>query len=890
MFPFRPNRHEIVSTPSRRSPRRRLGHLERLEDRRMLATFMVTTNADSGPGSLRQAILDSNDNTGPDRIEFQISGSSALDRTIEPITPLPNITEATDVDATTQPGYAGSPQVVLDGSLLPDGNANGLTLLGGSSSVKGLVISHFPSSGIYITGRQGNNVIEGNYLGTDLTGQFSRPNRRLGISIFNSSDNRLGGTGEHSFNLISGNTLEGIEIVGSSNGNIIQGNFIGTNRTGDDALPNLSGILISQGAHGTIIGTNGDGVDDELERNVISGNRGAGIRVVEANGTVVAGNWIGLTAAGDSALANSQGINIYAGDANVIGTNGDGIADAGERNVISGNDGSGIFIEDALSNTVAGNYIGLGVDGKTAVPNRSGVHIGYRSRGNIIGTDGDGLADLAERNYISGNTRHGVETMQAESHNVVAGNFIGVDTTGQNAAGNGGNGVHLDASDSIVVGGPDGQGNLISGNAGWGIKLYQTEDSLISGNRIGLAADGQTALGNAGGGIELDRASENRIGDGTAGGANEIAHNGERGISSSSQGSFYNTISHNSIYGHSAAGIDLGGDGATPNDPAESDGFQNTPTLAYLIAKGEESQLGGSLESTPDREFRLEFFLANSTQGPLEGKTFVDATMVRTDASGKAYWVIDIPTPPGGPVTATATEFLHGSARRTSEFSPAVVAASQLVITMDELSLKEGQGTVMATISRGDLPDAGSLTVELSNSHPQQISIPDQVLIPDGEHSASFEVQLVEDDVPEAVTSVLLFATVPSTAAGSLELRIRDNDLPAWHNAASTMDVNGDSFVSPLDALLVINFLNQVGTADLSSQTQADTPIYIDTNDDQFVSPIDALRVINYLNQSRPAEGEPAVAEAAADAFFLSASYDSLELPFHDFRHKRRLR
>jgi hypothetical protein len=86
----------------------------------------VTNAADSGAGSLRQAILDANATGGADVIAFDIPGSGV--QTIAPASPLPAVTDPLTIDGTTQPGYAGAPLIELDG-------------LGAGQGVTGLDIS-----------------------------------------------------------------------------------------------------------------------------------------------------------------------------------------------------------------------------------------------------------------------------------------------------------------------------------------------------------------------------------------------------------------------------------------------------------------------------------------------------------------------------------------------------------------------------------------------------------------------------------------------------------------------------------------------------------------------------------------------------------------------------
>src|SRR6185437_10060533 len=138
--------------------------LEGLEDRRLMSTYMVTTTADSGAGSLRQAITDASNHAGPDVIHFAI-GTGA--KTISPSKGLPGLGDGTVLDATTQPGYAGKPLIDIDGS--GAGSTDGLRISGSGVVVRGLIINHFKGSGILVLGGGGNRIA-GNYIGTDAAG------------------------------------------------------------------------------------------------------------------------------------------------------------------------------------------------------------------------------------------------------------------------------------------------------------------------------------------------------------------------------------------------------------------------------------------------------------------------------------------------------------------------------------------------------------------------------------------------------------------------------------------------------------------------------------------------------------------------------------------------
>jgi parallel beta-helix repeat protein len=196
-------------------------------------TLVVTNTNDSGSGSLRQAILDANATAGTQTIAFNIPGSGVI--TITPLSALPTITDPVIIDGTTQPGFAGTPIIELNG-VNAGSLSSGLVITAGNSRVRGLVINRF-RGGIDLT-QNGSNVIEGNYIGTNATGSVAAGNVFIGISISGGSNNNIiGGATAAARNLISGNGFEGIRIFNSS-GNQVLGNFIGTNAAGTAAIPN----------------------------------------------------------------------------------------------------------------------------------------------------------------------------------------------------------------------------------------------------------------------------------------------------------------------------------------------------------------------------------------------------------------------------------------------------------------------------------------------------------------------------------------------------------------------------------------------------------------------------------------------------------------------------
>jgi len=158
----------------------------------LCATLTVTNTEDKGPGSLRQAILDANAIVEADLIAFNIPGQAPF--TISPATPLLGITRSASIDGTTQPGFAGKPIIELDGSGVTAQQAAGLRLAAANCTVRGLVINGFQSresAGLLIV--SSGNVIQANYIGTEVTGEIALPNYSA-VWIENSSNNLLGGT------------------------------------------------------------------------------------------------------------------------------------------------------------------------------------------------------------------------------------------------------------------------------------------------------------------------------------------------------------------------------------------------------------------------------------------------------------------------------------------------------------------------------------------------------------------------------------------------------------------------------------------------------------------------------------------------------------------------
>jgi uncharacterized repeat protein (TIGR01451 family) len=259
-------------------------------------TFAVTTTNDNpggvdpapgaGTGTLRQAIVDANANAGADTIQFSIAGPAP--HTIAPLAPLPAITESVTINGTSNPDFSGAPVIELNGESA--GVSNGLVINAPSCTVNGLIINRFATDGV--SGGNGivittnGNIIQTNFIGTNATGSFAQGNARDGVFISSSSGNLVGGTTAAARNLLSGNR-NGVQIFGVGTGNQVRGNSIGTNASGTFSLGNSQNGVLVLGASSSVIGEAGS-----ASSNTISFNGAAGVAVQSGTNNSIQSNSI----------------------------------------------------------------------------------------------------------------------------------------------------------------------------------------------------------------------------------------------------------------------------------------------------------------------------------------------------------------------------------------------------------------------------------------------------------------------------------------------------------------------------------------------------------------------------------------------------------------------
>jgi parallel beta-helix repeat protein len=565
-----------------------------------------------------------------------------------------------------------------DGVLIQN-SASGNTI-GGMAAGAGNLISGNAYQGIAVIGSGTNeNQVLDNDIGTDISGTTTTgaDGNPLGNGVGTGSSGIWIDSGPQQTlvqgNLISGNGLAGIAIGDDAGAgttkNVIASNTIGTNAAGTAALGNGIGVDVYGGTSDTITG------------NLISGNNGAGVLIqgVGTNQNVVDGNDVGTDYTRNAPLGNvGVGVFIAGGaQANLIGTNGDGVDDAAEANVIAANAYQGVAILGTGTNlnVVAGNYIGTNAAGTAALGNgNNGVWILQGAEDNQIGTNGTDADAAREGNIISGNSFSGVTITDAgTSGNLIAGNRIGTDVTGQTALPNGEYGVNIaNGAQNDTIGGSVALSNTIAFNSWAGVVVGSSgADTTTTGNSIR---------------------------------ANAIFANGALGIDLGNDG---------------VSGNQLGGPFSGPND------FQNYPVIT-TASPGTSTIVNGTFNGAANTTFTLDFYSspAPDPSGYGQGQAYLGSLTVTTDSAGNASFSVTFPieTTENEWITATATD----PDGNTSEFSQAVQAntiiPSQLVVTTEPPSpVPEYTPITFVVVAEDDLGEVatnwtGQVTVALSTN------------------------------------------------------------------------------------------------------------------------------------------------------------------------------
>jgi parallel beta-helix repeat protein len=567
-------------SPARRRPIFR-PYVEAMEDRFVPSTTLTVMNtADSGAGSLRQAILDSNSAgsaQGANIIQFELTTSAS---TINLLTELPAISASVIMDASSIGGFVSVYGNALSAT---SSSANGLTVKASGCTLKFLAFYDFPGAGVELDSNDNtiNTVdVQNSAIGISLPSGASANNI---LGCYESTDKTgFSLAGGATGNTIQGGTVYynavGVSLVGGSTGNLVggtaasiagvpevtEGNQIGANGIGvlisDSGTTNntvegnnifqgaTAGVEITNGATGNLIG----GLSAAAGNIVSSYRSGILLHGTGTTGNMIEGNLIGTNplfvgAPSVNGAANEYGVVLEAGaSGNMIG----GTA-TGAGNTIGSSTGldfvsnptspsAAVFISGSgtSGNLIQGNNVGTDPSGlanvnpgshpswappSSTLANFIGVYICNGATNNTIGGTAVGAGNLFSTNFA------GVWVTDAgTTGNMVESNTVGTNSDGTEAMPNTVGVVAASGASSTTI-----QFNLISGNY-IGVMLYATSDNTVASNVIGASSGAKGPLPNTYGVVAEAGAAGNLIGGSVDGDGNTIAYNS--GIPPTSEG------------------------------------------------------------------------------------------------------------------------------------------------------------------------------------------------------------------------------------------------------------------------------------------------------------------------------------------------------------------
>jgi len=707
--------------------------------------FTVTNTADSGSGSLRDAITSATAAGGPTGIAFNIPtsdpGYNAATGvfTIQPLQALPTLPAGCTLDGYTQPGAIPNTSllaagvnallnITINGSLAGPG-ADGIKLSSGTSTVRGLIITGFQANGSALSGFGVNldsqsNFVEGNFLGVDQTGFVVNGNNIGAGGTGGAAGNTIGGTTPQARNLMAGNIFANIAsaVVSTPGTYLIEGNYFGTDRTGKNAL---GGLGVNQAGQGMIVGGTSAGASNLLSGT--NGLYGVALNFATGNaftpdGNLVQGNFIGTDDTGTATVVNNNSVGVFVsgGNKNLIGG-----TTAAARNIISGNTGDGIEVLNGSAQTlIQGNYIGVDVSSAVQLGNAAdGInHAGLNGTANgdetLIGGEVAGSA-----NVISANGGNGIELGGATPDangmigSTVLGNLIGTDTTGTIAMGNSGSGILIDQGGSnFVIGNIDvPAANTIAYNGADGVTINpaldpSTGSSTFSIPVFGTSVTNNSIFSNGGAGVRIPSGNSNTVS------RNSISFNSNLGIDVDAPGPLVNSTTcppatngaNNLQNAPALTATGSAGDiliSATATDASgNTSEFSQCLPMALQQGNANALSISGSLNGQPSTAYRIEFF-SNATCDPSgfgQGMTFLTAMSVTTDASCHAN-LTGIVTDPD---TLTAT----GGTPQTGVTNSAFLTRLQVTLLDPKGNPLSGQTVTFSAPSSGASASLSSQT------------------------------------------------------------------------------------------------------------------------------------------------------------------------------------
>ncbi len=419
---------------------------------------------------------------------------------------------------------------------------------------------------------------------------------------------------------------------------------------GSQAPVGASGLILT-GDGGVVRGLSIGG----FRKRPIDAAGGQGIVLAAASHAVVEGNYLGLNPDGFSARPNGIGIEVSPLPNSLPGDNTIGGTTPGAGNVIT-NEPFGIFGYEN-GGLIAGNLIGLNIDGKSTSPtvqNRAGIDMGGSNL--TIGGTTPSARNVIAGSYVAkktGTTGSGIALYG--SNNLIEGNYIGVGTDGRAVSGiDNYVGLSLSVTNSTIGGTAQGAGNVVSGSVAQGISISDGAN-LVLGNLVGTDASGTIPVPNGGGigafGLQtlpVAAGALNTIGGTAAGAANVIAFNGTSDdIAANLRG--------NTFFGN-VRGPQIVGTG----NPFTSDAQNARVVITSDNPAAGTQTVTGLFSGTPGRAYQVDFF-ANNSAGtaavPEQGQVYLGALTVTPDAGGFANFTAKLPAPAtaGPSLSATAT-------------------------------------------------------------------------------------------------------------------------------------------------------------------------------------------------------------------------------------------
>ncbi len=652
------------------------------------------------------------------------------------------------------------------------GSGGGNIIGGTNNTFDRNLISGNDSIGVAIN-NSNNNVVVGNIIGANLSGNDTLPNL-IGVYVNGGSGNIIGQGAANQGNLISGNTTAGVILENNPSNTIIKNNLFGTDNTGNAVLNNATttfGVLVK---NTTTTNTIGGDITTSWDRNVFA-NQIYNIGLSYSENQNVEGNYIGVSKDGSSYLGNNTyGVYIKGGQNNIIGNTTNSV----NRNVITNCDNN-IFLDSTTNNQIANNYIGNNINANgiyTGAVQGVGIRIDSASTSNTIGPN----------NIISGNNVGVRISGNGTNDNVLIGNHIGVDYFGNAGLANDIGVVIAGGAKSNIIGGVNaGDRNIVSGNnlaVGVGLSITDagTDNNKVINNYFGLGVNGTTSIPNVysitivngaqnnliGGStsdsinymcndgfgisinsgasnnyvrgnkigrnasnfyagivnnaITIDNANNNVIGGLNTGEGNLIVNSGATGIVLLTNAN-NNKVLGNSIYDNGGLAIDINNDGPTPDNTT---GIQSNVQMPEIIQAfdcnggSNNVQVGVVLEGlTVGNDYIIEFYDNTPNGDPSgygEAKSFIERfTHTALSSTDTVAFSLSPSIPINVILSASLTSQTGGTSEMSANYVVTTAPTAPTYTVNDETCNGSNDGSILVTADSAQTVTDGSTPLSL---------------------------------------------------------------------------------------------------------------------------------------------------------------------------------